>query len=71
MIGCDFRTRQQTLAMPDAETGEGIKTTLAHEGNNVPEFYCTLPRVRAGIDANGSMRVNQDWKGSSYLTAPL
>jgi hypothetical protein len=39
IIGCDFHTRQQTLAMLDSETGELVKMTLPHEGNNVREFY--------------------------------
>jgi transposase len=34
-----------------------VKMTLAHEGNNVREFYSTLPRpVRVGIEATGSMQ---------------
>jgi len=42
--------------MLDTETGEIVKMTLTHEGNNVREFYSTLPRpVRVGIEATGSM----------------
>ena len=56
IIGCDLHARQQTLAMLDTTTGEVVKMTLAHEGNNVREFYSTLPRpVRVGIEATGSM----------------
>src|ERR1022692_169616 len=56
IIGCDLHARQQTLAMLDTETGEIVKMTLTHEGNNVREFYSTLPRpVRVGIEATGSM----------------
>jgi hypothetical protein len=44
IIGCDFHTRQQTLAMLDTETGELVKMTLLHEGNTVREFYSALPR---------------------------
>ena len=43
--------------MLDTTTGEVVKMTLAHEGNNVREFYSTLPRpVRVGIEATGSMQ---------------
>ena len=43
--------------MLDTVTGEVVKTTLQHEGNNVREFYCKLPRpVRVGIEAAGSMQ---------------
>jgi transposase len=42
--------------MLDTTTGEVVKMTLTHEGNNVREFYSTLPRpVRVGIEATGSM----------------
>jgi transposase len=56
IIGCDLHARQQTVAMLDTTTGEVVKMTLTHEGNNVREFYSTLPRpVRVGIEATGSM----------------
>ena len=49
IIGCDLHARQQTVAMLDTTTGEVEKVTLMHEGNNVREFYSTLPRpVRVG-----------------------
>jgi len=57
IIGCDLHARQQTLAMLDTTTGEVVKTTLQHEGNNVREFYSSLPRpVRVGIEATGPMQ---------------
>jgi len=56
IIGCDLHARQQTVAMLDTTTGELVKITMTHEGNNVREFYSTLPRpVRVGIEATGSM----------------
>ena len=56
-IGCDLHARQQTLAMLDTATGEVVSMTLKHEGNNVREFYSSLPRpVRVGIEATGSMQ---------------
>src|ERR1700704_7080594 len=57
IIGCDLHARQQAVAMLDTTTGAVVKTTLQHEGNNVREFYCNLPRpVRVGIEATGSMQ---------------
>ena len=52
IIGCDLHSRQQALAMLDTATGEVVKKTLKHEGNNVRELYSTLPGpVRVGIEA--------------------
>jgi transposase len=57
IIGCDLHARQQAVAMLDTETGEVASMTLKHEGNNVREFYSSLPRpVRVGIEATGSMQ---------------
>jgi transposase len=57
IIGCDLHARQQTLAMLDTTTGEAVHVILTHEGNNVREFYSTLPGpVRLGIEATGSMK---------------
>jgi hypothetical protein len=47
IIGCDFHTGQQTLAMLDTETGELVKMTLLHEGNTVREFYSALHQASA------------------------
>jgi hypothetical protein len=54
IIGCDLHARQQTVAMLDTTTGEVVKMTLTHEGNNVREFYgkpgaCGDPRA-LGLD---------------------
>lgn len=35
----DLHSRGQTVAMPDAASGEILNVTLTQEGNNVPEFY--------------------------------
>ena len=57
IIGCDLHARQQTLAMLDTDTGEVVKRTLKHEGNNVREFYSSLARpARVGVEATGSMQ---------------
>jgi len=57
IIGCDLHARQQTVAMLDIKTEEVVKMTLTHQGDNVPEFYSSLPHpVRVGIEATGSMQ---------------
>ena len=57
IIGCDLHARQQTLAMLDTATGEIVKTIHQHEGNNVREFFSSVPRpARVGIEATGSMQ---------------
>src|SRR3989454_1457202 len=57
IIGCDLHARQQTVAMLDTTTGEVVKMTLTHEGNNVREFYSKLTHPDAcGIEATGSMQ---------------
>jgi transposase len=57
IIGCDLHACQQTLATLDTTTGEGVEMTLQHEGDNVREFYSSLPGpVRVGIEATGSMQ---------------
>src|ERR1700693_2687862 len=57
IIGCDLHARQQAVAMLDTTTGEAVSMTLKHEGNNVREFYSSLPRpVRVGIEATVSMQ---------------
>jgi hypothetical protein len=42
IVGCDLHAEQQVIAMVDTETGEFTETTLAHEGNQVREFYAAL-----------------------------
>jgi hypothetical protein len=53
IIGCDLHSRQQTLSMLDADTGEVEEYVLEHEGEEVREFYSGLPGpVRVGIEAS-------------------
>jgi transposase len=57
IIGVDLHARQQTIAMLDTDTGELVEKTLEHNGNEVRDFYSTLPgQVLAGIEATGSMQ---------------
>lgn len=56
IIGCDFHTRQQTIAMLDRDTGEITTHTVKHEGDTVRAFYRALPApVVVGIEATGTM----------------
>jgi len=42
--------------MLETTTGETVNLTLMHEGNQVREFYSSLPRpVLVGIEAGGTM----------------
>ena len=57
IVGWDLHARQQTLAMLDTATGEVVNQTLMHEGNQVREFHCGLPRpALVGIEAIGPMQ---------------
>jgi hypothetical protein len=58
IIGCDLHARQQTLAMLDTVTGEVVKTTLKHEGNNVREFYSNLQPSTPGTCGNRSHEIH-------------
>ncbi len=52
MIGCDFHTRFQQIAMVDTTTGEVIERRLEHETGEAQEFYATLPApARVGMEA--------------------
>ncbi len=54
IIGCDFHTRQQQVAMLDTETGEMGERELQHENGEARKFYERLPKpVRVGIEATG------------------
>jgi transposase len=54
IIGCDFHTRYQQIAMLDEATGELTERRLDHENGEAPAFYRHLQaRVRVGIEATG------------------
>jgi len=42
IVGCDLHAKQQAIAIVDTETGEFTEKMLAHEGNQVREFYAAL-----------------------------
>ncbi len=52
IIGCDFHSRFQQIAMLDPATGEVIKRRLEHENGEAQKFYATLPSpARVGMEA--------------------
>jgi hypothetical protein len=52
IIGCDFHSRFQQIAMLDPATGEVIKRRLEHENGQAKTFYATLPSpARVGMEA--------------------
>ena len=55
IIGCDFHTRYQQIAMADDETGELLlERRLDHESGEAQAFYRSLQGpVRVGIEATG------------------
>jgi len=57
IIGCDFHTRYQQIAMAREETGELlVERRLDHESGEAHEFYRSLVGpVRVGIEATGPM----------------
>jgi transposase len=54
IIGCDFHTRYQQIAMMDEATGELMERRLDHESGEAQSFYRHLQGpVRVGIEATG------------------
>ena len=54
IIGCDFHSRFQQIAMADTETGELIERRLEHRNGEAAKFYTSLQKpVRVGMEATG------------------
>jgi len=54
IIGCDFHSRFQQVAMVDKETGELVERRLEHGNGEAKKFYAELhPPVRVGMEATG------------------
>jgi transposase len=54
IIGCDFHTRYQQIAMMDDETGELTERRLEHENGQARAFYASLPKpALVGMEATG------------------
>jgi transposase len=57
IIGCDFHTRYQQIAMLDDTTGELTERRLEHESGQAEAFYRGLTgAVRVGIEATGPIQ---------------
>ena len=57
LIGCDFHTRFQPIAMLDSTTGEIVERRLEHETGEAGAFYAALPRpARVGMEATAPAR---------------
>jgi len=51
IIGCDFHTRFQQIAMLDPTTGEIVERRLEHETGEAEKFYASLPGpARVGVE---------------------
>ncbi len=54
IIGCDFHTRFQQIAMLESASGEIIERRLDHESGEAKTFYAALPSsARVGREATG------------------
>ena len=54
IIGCDFHSRFQQIAMVDTETGELIERRLEHGNGEAKKFYAELQKPgRVGMEATG------------------
>jgi transposase len=54
IIGVDFHSRFQQIAMVDTETGELIERRLEHGNGEAKKFYAGLEKpVRVGMEATG------------------
>lgn len=57
IIGCDFHTRYQQIAMLESETGAIVERRLQHENGEARAFYAALPAgTRIGMEATGYSR---------------
>ncbi len=57
IIGCDFHSRMQQIAMLDTETGEVIEKRLEHESGEAKRFYEGLKEpALVGIETTGYTR---------------
>jgi hypothetical protein len=48
IIGCDFHTHYQQIAVMDTETGELVERRLEHANGEARAFYASLPKPVLG-----------------------
>ena len=54
IIGVDFHSRFQQIAMLDTDSGEVVERRLDHSNGEVPNFYSGLRKpVLVGMEATG------------------
>src|SRR5436309_15596992 len=54
IIGCDFHTRMEQIAMVDTETGEVLEKKLDHESGEAKRFYEGVKEpALVGIESTG------------------
>ncbi len=54
IIGCDYHSRYENVAMADTQTGEISERQLEHANGEAEKFYASLPSpARVGIEATG------------------
>jgi transposase len=57
IIGCDFHSRMQVIAMLDTETGEVVEKKLEHENGEAKRFYEGMKGpALVGIETTGDTR---------------
>ena len=69
IIGCDFHTRYQQIAMMDEATGELTERRLDHQSGEAEAFYRSLQGpVRVGIEATGSDSLVRAFARRNWVT---
>ena len=62
IIGCDFHSRFQQIAMLETETGEITERRLEHENGEARAFDGALPSpARVGMEATGYAGFSECW----------
>src|SRR5579863_2958003 len=72
IIGCDFHTRFQQVAMFDPTTGEIVERRLEHETGEARRFYASLSGTwRESVEINKSFVSGIDFFGRSIVLKKL
>jgi hypothetical protein len=61
IIGCDFHSRFQQIAMVDPQTGQVIERQLEHENGEARKFYAGLTTpARVGMEVTPQLLLSAD-----------
>ncbi|MHB8411618.1 MAG: hypothetical protein ACYDDI_06680 [Candidatus Acidiferrales bacterium] len=74
IIGCDFHTRYQQIAMMDESTGERVERRLGHESGEAHAFHRNLQgpvRVGHALGLVFSGCPMLDFRAWGFLSQPL